>query len=142
MHIPAIISRPSFLKWLVPCWMMLLGPSALESQVFRGLAVGEVRDLPMTAEERRPFIGRYTVTPPDSNQPPITITFYEVADSLFGRGAGDRTRMLYQGSNTFRPQAETLSVIRFTVEGGRATRFTMITDDDLLEGVRMEDEDP
>lgn len=77
-------------------------------------------------------------------EPDRTVTKVRKAppSTLLGQiNDNDPTRMLYQGSNVFRPEAASAFVITFTVEGDRATRLSIVSPDGTMEGVRVDGEE-
>jgi hypothetical protein len=97
-----------------------------------------VRDLPLAAEERRPFAGLYAMTT-GAGLPPSAFCVYEEGGSLMGQlRTNDPTRLMYQGGNAFRPSASPEFKIVFTVSGGRATQVAIVSPDVTMNGVRDE----
>ena len=64
--------------------------------------------------------------------------FFEEHGALMGQiNDNDPTRMLYQGGTVFRPEAATVFVVTFTVEGDRATRLSVLSPEGTMSGVRL-----
>jgi len=101
-------------------------------------AAEALRDLSLTAEERQRFSGVYAVTAGEARAP-SDFRVYENEGSLMGQmRTNDPTRLLYQGENVFVPAASPEFKIAFTVEGGRATKVTIVYPDVTMSGARNE----
>ena len=102
-----------------------------------------VKDLPLTAEERRRFVGDYVVTIVGADRPPLPFRIYEEQGALHGRPEGDEPkRLLYQGDNVFFPEGEPGWSVTFTLEDGQAKRFRVTAPDGSMEGVRVVKQGP
>ena len=94
----------------------------------------EVKDLPLTAEQRQGFVASYTLNTPDGAMP---FRIYEQNGALFGQpGDDDPKRLLYQGENVFHPEGMAEFTLTFTMEGLKATKFVVKSPEWTLEGVR------
>ncbi len=99
-----------------------------------------IKDLPMAAEERQRFIGRYTVAAAGSTRPAMSLRVFEEKGTLAGQIDGNApTRLLYQGGNVFRPEQAPAFVVTFTVDGGQATRVSMVSPEGALSGARVDE---
>jgi hypothetical protein len=95
-----------------------------------------VKDLPLTAAQRQAFVGSYSVTLPFGE--PTSLRIFEENGVLKGEPENQEARrMLYQGDNVFRPEGVPNFVLTFVVEGGRATKFTGLKPDGVIEGIRV-----
>jgi hypothetical protein len=111
---------------------VLLIPSLLAAQA-------TIKDLPLSAVERRRFIGVYAVTS-SPTKPAMPLRVFERGDTLMGQlRNNDPTRLLYQGDNVFRPSASRDFTIEFTMAGGKATQLSIVSPDGTMRGVRTED---
>jgi hypothetical protein len=115
--------------------------TAAEAQAAPGApaasAAAAAQDLPLTAEQRQQFVGVYVVSMPGAPGRAMPFRVYEEQGALYGQPqGGSAKRLLYQGENRFSAEGEPESVVSFTVEGGKAARFTVATPQGVLEGVR------
>ena len=95
------------------------------------------KDLPLTAAERQQYVGTYLVSAPDGSGQTMPFRVYEEKGALYGQPqGGEAKRILYQGQNQFRPEGEGGSVVTFTVQDGKATRFSVTTPHGTLQAVR------
>jgi hypothetical protein len=100
-------------------------------------AAPAAKDLPLSAAERQPFVGTYLLSTPGSAGRSMPFRVYEQQGSLYGQPQGGQAmRLLYQGENRFRPEKEQESLLTFTLEAGKVTRFSVTTPQGTLEGVR------
>ena len=90
----------------------------------------------LTAAQRQPFVGSYSITTPEGERIPFRI--YESEGALLGQpGTETPVRMVYLGNNSFRTEGQYNYTVTFVLEGGRAARFTARSGDTVLEGVRL-----
>ena len=98
-------------------------------------AAPEMKDLPLTPEQRQGYVGSYSVATPDGA---MTFRIYEQTGALFGAPGDDEPkRLLYQGENLFRPEGMPEFSLTFTMEGARAAKFVVKSPERTLEGVRV-----
>lgn len=91
------------------------------------------KDVAMTAADRAPFPGTYSLTMPNGSKRRIRILAQ--GDSLFAEGFGDRNvRLRWQGGTVFLGPGR----IQFDVSGGRATGFVYGGFSRAREAVRIE----
>ena len=114
-------------------------PGRLEQAIARkvlGLAPPpQVLDLPTTAEQRAVYVGRYDLAP----TMPIQISVFERDERLIAQAAGQGPLTLrYQGGHTFAGPDGVGITIEFTVEGGKATSFTLAQGGTSIVGRRVE----
>ena len=124
--------------------LIVAAPTAVRAQAESSAPAASesaaVKDLPLVAAERLGFVGRYALAIPGSGQPPRVLRIFDEQGALMGQVNGnDAMRMLYQGNNVFRAEADP-AVITFTVEGRRATRVAVTLPEGAMEGTRIEDE--
>jgi hypothetical protein len=96
------------------------------------------KDLPLTAAERQPYIGTYDVTLPGGMRTSFIIS---EKDGVLTGSPGNQDevrRLVYQGDHVFFVEGVPSFVLIFTLENGRATRFSVRKDDGLGEGVRVQ----
>jgi hypothetical protein len=75
----------------------------------------------LAPEARARYVGDYEMQTPDG---PYVIRIYVEAEKLMAApGDSDPSRLLYQGSDTFRPEAAPDATVVFTVVDGKATKF-------------------
>lgn len=106
--------------------------SAIEQQIARrvlGIPAPEVRNLPLDAEERARYVGKYEV---DLG----TVEILEDGGRLVMRGPFESS-LLYQGDHEFAPAANPYDRVVFRVEGGRAVGLTITVGDVQLKGERV-----
>ena len=90
----------------------------------------------LTAAQRQPYIGSYTITTPEGERIPFRL--YESEGALLGQpGADAPVRMVYLGDNLFRTEGQYNYTVTFIIENGRATRFTARSGDTVLQGTRL-----
>ncbi|MGI8549100.1 MAG: hypothetical protein ACR2M1_17560 [Gemmatimonadaceae bacterium] len=96
------------------------------------------RDVPLTADQRRQFIGTYSVTLPGGERTMLYVV--EKGDSLVAQPGNQKEshRMLYRGGNVFAADGMPDFVIRFVIENGHPTKVTAGKADGVIEGVRIE----
>jgi hypothetical protein len=98
-------------------------------------ATAEMKDLPLTAEQRQAYVGVYSVAMPEGT---MNFRVYEQAGALFGAPGDDEPkRLLYQGENLFRPEGMPEFSVAFTMEGSRAAKFVVKSPEFTLEGIRV-----
>lgn len=95
-----------------------------------------MRDLPLTAEQRRTFVGSYAVTLPHGERTSFAV--FEENGQLEGRPANqdEARRLLYQGDDVFAAEGMPDFVLSFVVDARRATRFTVRPEGGVITGVR------
>jgi hypothetical protein len=90
----------------------------------------------LTAVQRQPYLGSYSITTPEGER--ITFRIYEENGVLKGQpGAEEPVRLVYLGDNLFRTEGQYNYTVTFILENGRATRFTARSGDTVLQGVRI-----
>ena len=95
----------------------------------------EMKDLPLTVEQRQSYVANYRVTTPEG---PMIFRIFEDAGVLKGvPGDDEPKRLLYQGENVFRPEGLPGFSITFTMEGAKATKFVVKSPEWTMEGVRV-----
>ena len=99
-------------------------------------AAATVKDLPLTPAQRQVFVGTYRVALPHGEERTARI-FEENGVLKMHPSDAEPARLLYQGNNVFHPQGMPHFVFTFTVENGRATKFTVRREDGVMEGVRV-----
>ena len=98
-------------------------------------ATAEMKDLPLTPEQRQGYVGVYSITTPEGTMP---FRIYEVNGALHGQpGDDDPKRLLYQGNNVFQPEGMPEFVVTFTMDGAKATSFVVKSPEFTLEGKRV-----
>jgi hypothetical protein len=98
-------------------------------------ATAEMKDLPLTPEQRQGYVGVYSVAMPEGT---MNFRVYEQAGALFGAPGDDEPkRLLYQGENLFRPEGMPEFSLTFTMEGMRAAKFVVKSPEFTLEGKRV-----
>lgn len=96
---------------------------------------GDVKNLPLTSEERQRYTGSYTFAGPDGGR--MVIRVFDDQGVLKGQPEGDESSVIfYQGEHTFRPEANLEMVVVFTVVNNRATKMTIARQGMTMEGVR------
>ena len=102
-----------------------------------GAEASAPKDLPLTAAERQQFVGTYLISMPGGEGRSMPFRVYEEKGALYGQPqGGEAKRILYQGQNQFRPEREGGAVLTFTVQDGKATRFSVNTPQGVLKAVR------
>jgi D-alanyl-D-alanine carboxypeptidase len=104
------------------------GPTSVEqlerriARMLLGVPEPVVQDLPLTPAERARYVGTYDLRP----AVPLEVRVFEQGDRLMAQGTGQPAFPLrYQGDHTFDgPEASSIRMV-FTVEGERATMFTL-----------------
>ena len=111
------------------------GRSPAQSTADTGAAL---RERPLAAEQRRQFVGTYSVTMPGGERTLLYVT--DKGGALFARSGNqeETRRMLYRGDGVFATEGMSDFVFRFVIEGGRATKFIVSKEDGTVEGVRIE----
>ena len=95
------------------------------------------QDVPLTAAERQQLVGTYVLSVPGMPGRSMPFRVFEEQGALYGQPqGGEAKRMLHQGKYQFRPEGDPVSLVSFTVEAGRTTRFTVSTPEGKLEGTR------
>jgi hypothetical protein len=121
----------------------IVAPFALMAQAPGASAMSGitgVSDLPLAAGERRRFVGVYHVTMPDPGRGPMSLRVFEDNDALMGQfGNNAPSRLLYQGSNVFRPEQAPAFAVTFRVEGGQANRLSIVSPEGAMNGVRIDE---
>jgi hypothetical protein len=98
-------------------------------------ATPEMKDLPLTPEQRQSYVANYSVTTPEGT---MVFRIYEEGGVLKGAPADDEPkRLLYQGDHVFQPEGLPGFSLTFTMEGARAAKFVVKSPEWTLEGVRM-----
>jgi hypothetical protein len=96
-----------------------------------------VRDLPLTAAQRQSFVGSYAVTMPSGEETVLRVVEEQGVLKATPENQGETRRLLYQGENVFQAEGVPNFILRFELEAGRATKFTVRKDDGLIKGVRV-----
>jgi hypothetical protein len=99
-------------------------------------ATAGVKDLPLTPAQRQAFVGTYRVSLPHGEERTARI-FEENGVLKLHPSDAEPARLLYQGNNVFHPEGMPDFVFTFTVENGRATKFTVRREDGVMVGVRL-----
>lgn len=82
----------------------------------------------LTQEQRALYVGVYETATPDG---PMRIHIYEEGERLMGRPDGDDpSPLLPAGEHRFRPEMAYDALVTFTIENGRASRFTIVFPDE------------
>jgi hypothetical protein len=90
----------------------------------------------LTAAQRRPYLGSYTITTPEGER--IAFRVYESEGMLLGQpGTEAPVRMVYLGDNLFRTEGQYDYMVTFVIENGVAARFTARSGDTVLQGQRL-----
>jgi hypothetical protein len=102
------------------------------SRVVLGLEEPTVRDLPMTPQDRRRYIGRYDIGR-------LQLHVLEDDDRLVLRGLGDfEMRLLAQGEHVFRARFDPSVRVVFQVEGDQSQWLVLHQLGTAVEGRRVE----
>jgi hypothetical protein len=90
----------------------------------------------LTAAQRRPYLGNYSITTPDGER--ITFRVYEENGMLKGQpGSENALQLVPQGGDIFRTVGQYEYTVTFVVEAGRATGFTARNQSGVLQGTRI-----
>ncbi len=135
--------RPSLLVLHAAVAACLILPATLQGQQpssnSNPPSTDDIRDLPLTAEERQRYLGTYAVALPDPQQAPLQLRIFEAEGELMGEFMGnDPTRMLHQGAHVFRPQAAVEFEATFLLSGDRATGISIESPAGPMKGERIE----
>ena len=99
---------------------------------------GAVKDLPLSGSERQQYVGTYDVTLPGGMQTKLHVLEKDGLLQAHPDNQDATLRLLYQGANVFFVENVPNFALTFTVESGRATRFTVRKEDGEGVGVRVE----
>ena len=99
---------------------------------------GAVKDLPLSPGERQQYVGTYDVTLPGGMQTTLHVLEKDGVLQAHPDNQDATLRLLYQGDNVFFVENAPNFVLSFSVENGRATRFTVRKEDGEGTGVRVE----
>jgi len=98
-----------------------------------------VRPVPLSAAARRRFVGSYTIDG-EPGQPTTPLRVFEDRGALRGQLRQNvPSPLVYQGANVFRVESAPGVVLRFAMEGGRATRVAIVSPAGTLRGTRDAD---
>jgi hypothetical protein len=118
--------------------LFVSGPAAGQAAVNDSArASTAVKDVPLTAQERQAFIGRYTTIMPAGERTLLVVSEQDGQLRAQPEGMGP-IRILYQGDNRFRPEGIPDFEFHFEISNGRATKFTVQKEDGLMVGVRLD----
>jgi hypothetical protein len=98
-----------------------------------------VKNLPLTAAERRAFVGSYRVTMPQGDEIQVRVDDENGELRLHPVGDAESHPMLHQGGNVFLLDHVPDFQLEFVIENGRATMFTLRKADGVGKGVRVEE---
>ncbi|HEY4130075.1 MAG TPA: hypothetical protein VGM50_05635, partial [Gemmatimonadaceae bacterium] len=79
------------------------------------------KNLPLTAAERAPYVGRYTLTKPDGS--PLPVQILDEHDGLVAMIDNENSKLQFQGGHTFVAQRQ--GRIEFDVANGKVTGFVL-----------------
>ena len=103
-------------------------------------AASAAKEVALPAADRARYVGTYLVSVPGTDRAPLPFRVFEAQGSLMGQPEGGQpARLLYQGGHVFRPEPMPEAALTFTVEGERATRFSVATPEGDVQAVRAPD---
>jgi hypothetical protein len=129
-RLPRLLPLAALLA-LAPC---LPAPAAAQEPA---PAPAELKEVPLAAEQRAAFVGRYTLTSPDGE--PMEFQIWEENGALLARPNDEEpARLIHLGDNVFTADGHTEFRLTFQLEAGKAKSFSVKrNDEDLGTATRM-----